>query len=212
MKFFAARKSEAIWQKRYAKDLTGWENRENLSRGNAMYKNSHCSYCGTRYEAESTWPRDCVRCGNRSYLNPLPVVVVLVPVKGGLVGIRRNTEPRKGTATLPGGFIDMGESWQEGGRRELSEETGIEIAASDLRLYDVMNGLDGTLVVFGLARKQALRSLQPFESEETQEVLLIDRPMELGFEMHTQVVARYFSSPSGSVENDAGLALGVDLD
>jgi len=118
--------------------------------------------------------------------------VVLAPVAGGLVGIRRNTEPQKGTVTLPGGFIDFGESWQEAGRRELFEETGIEIAAEGLRLFDVMNGLDGTLIVFGLARRQPGRVLKPFSSDETQEVLLIERPRELGFTMHTLVVARYF--------------------
>ena len=166
-----------------------------------MYKNSHCSYCGTRYRFESVWPRDCGSCGNRSYLNPLPVVVVLVPVQGGLVAVRRNIEPQKGTVTLPGGFIDLGESWQEGGKRELFEETGINIVASDLDLYDVMNGLDGTLVVFGLAAEQPLTVLEPFTSEETQEVLLIDRPMELGFEMHTKVVARYFQEKNRREEN-----------
>lgn len=162
-----------------------------------MNKNSHCSYCGHRYEEPSLWPRECGNCGNRSYQNPLPVVVVLMPVTGGLVAVRRNIEPSKGTVTLPGGFIDMGESWQQGGRRELMEETGIEIAASDLKLYDLMNGLDGTLIVFGLAAEQPIRTLTPFCCEETQEVLLIERPMELGFEMHTKVVARYFQEQNG---------------
>jgi len=159
-------------------------------------KNSYCSYCGTRYPSESVWPRDCQGCGNRSYLNPLPVVVVMVPAGGGIIGIRRNIEPQKGTVTLPGGFIDMGESWQEGGKRELLEETGIEIAAGELELYDVMNGLDGTLVIFGLAAPQPPGVLEPFSSEETQEVLLIDRPIELGFAMHTRVVAKYFAQQS----------------
>jgi len=155
-------------------------------------KNSHCSYCGTKYPSGVGWPRQCPGCSNRSYQNPLPVVVLLVPVDGGLVGIRRNIEPQKGTLTLPGGYLDLGESWQEGGKRELFEETGIGIAAGDLRLFDVMNGLDGTLIVFGLAAPQPIGVLQPFSSEETQEVLLIDRPVALGFTMHTQVVARYF--------------------
>jgi len=154
--------------------------------------NSHCSYCGSRFPSESPWPRSCLGCGNRSYLNPLPVVVVLLPIGRGLVLIRRNTEPRKGTLTLPGGYIDLGETWQEAGARELSEETGIEISGSELTLYDVMNGLDGTLVVFGLAGECAPEALRPFTSEETQEVVLIDGPRELGFSMHTQVVGRYF--------------------
>src|SRR6266568_8445591 len=140
-------------------------------------KNSHCSFCGSRFTATGTWPRRCRSCGNKTYLNPVPVVVVLVPVADGIVVIRRNIEPQKGTLTLPGGYIDLGETWQEAGKRELREETGIEIAGSDLRLYDVMNGLDGTLVVFGLAAQQPRNCLKPFASAETQEVVLIEKPV-----------------------------------
>lgn len=156
-------------------------------------KNSHCSFCGTRFPTTEPWPRTCRACGNKNYLNPLPVVVVLCPVNDGLVVIRRNIDPRKGTLTLPGGYLDLGETWQEGAKRELLEETGIDIAGSEVSLYDVQNGLDDTLVIFGLAEKQPGDVLKPFTSEETQEVHLIDRPVELGFVMHTRVVARYFA-------------------
>jgi ADP-ribose pyrophosphatase YjhB (NUDIX family) len=114
-------------------------------------------------------------------------------VGNGIVVIRRSIEPQKGTLTLPGGYIDFGETWQEAGARELWEETGIAIDAAELTLYDVMNGLDGTLVVFGLGRRKPRSALHPFSSSETEEVVLIERPRELGFSMHTLVVARYFS-------------------
>lgn len=160
-------------------------------------KNSHCSYCGARLSAASPWPKQCRACGNKIYLNPLPVVVVLLPVNSGLVVIRRNIAPSKGTLTLPGGYLDLGETWQEGARRELLEETGIDIKASGIRLYDVQNGLDDTLVIFGLADPQPATSLRPFNSEETQEVVLIERPIELGFPMHTEIVRRYFAEDAG---------------
>ena len=156
-------------------------------------KNSHCSFCGTRFPATTSWPRTCRVCGNKTYLNPLPVVVVLLPMNGGLVVIRRNIEPQKGALTLPGGYLDLGEPWQEGAKREALEETGIDLVGSEISLYDVQNGLDDTLVIFGLAEKQPGDVLKPFSSEETQEVLLIDRPVELGFVMHTRVVARFFA-------------------
>ena len=159
---------------------------------------SHCSYCGCRFPSGALWPRSCGNCGNKSYLNPLPVVVVLAPVGDGVVLIRRNTEPQKGTLTLPGGYIDYGETCQEAGVRELLEETGIDLSGGGLALYDVMNGLDGTLVVFGLAEPQPASALQPgFRSEETQEVVLAEEPGELGFTMHTQVVARFFEEKRG---------------
>lgn len=161
-------------------------------------QSSHCSFCGSRFTTES-WPKTCCECGNTTYQNPTPVVVLLLPIGTGLVVIRRNTEPQKGTLTLPGGYIDLGETWQEGARRELFEETGINISAAEISLYDVQNGLDDTLVVFGLATQQPLDQLKPFSSKETQEVVLIEEPIELGFPMHTEVVKRFFSVSGKSV-------------
>jgi ADP-ribose pyrophosphatase YjhB (NUDIX family) len=159
-----------------------------------MYeKHSHCSFCGSRFPQAAPWPRHCTTCGNSSYLNPIPVAVVLQPVGEGLIVIRRNIEPKKGTLTLPGGYIDCGESWQEAALRELREETGIDATGTEISLYDVQNGLDDTLVIFGLAAWQPRSVLQPFSSDETQEVVLIERPIELGFTMHTDVVARFFA-------------------
>jgi 8-oxo-dGTP pyrophosphatase MutT (NUDIX family) len=156
-------------------------------------KNSHCSFCGSAFPSNDSWPRHCHHCGNSSYLNPIPVVVMLLPVGDGLILIRRGIEPARGTLTLPGGYMDTGETWQEAGVRELKEETGISVAADDIILYDVMNGLDDTVIIFGLAKPQPLSVYRPFSSEETVEVVVIREPEELGFPMHTQVVARYFN-------------------
>ncbi len=41
--------------------------------------------------------------------------------------VRRNYEPSKGTWTLPGGFAEHTETLDEAVRRELREETGIEV-------------------------------------------------------------------------------------
>jgi len=159
-------------------------------------KNTCCSYCGARFPVAEEWPITCHSCGNTSYLNPIPVVVLLVPVGDGLVVARRNIEPQKGTLVLPGGYLDLGETWQEGAQRELYEETGIRISADGISLYDVSNGLDNTLVISGLAKKQPRSCLQPFSSDETQEITLIEEPIELGFPLHNLLIQRYFSEIS----------------
>jgi len=161
-----------------------------------LEKNSCCSFCGTRFPVAEVWPVTCRSCGNTSYINPLPVVVLLVPVEKGLVVARRNIEPQTGTLVLPGGYLDIGETWQEGAQRELYEETGIQISAEEITLYDVSNGLDNTLVISGLAAGQPLSCLQPFSSTETQEIALIEEPVKLGFPLHDLLVRRYFSERS----------------
>lgn len=161
-------------------------------------KNSCCSYCGSRYQNSETWPKSCPGCGNTSYLNPIPVVVLLVPVGDGLVVARRNIEPKRGTLVLPGGYLDLGETWQEGAQREMYEETGIRIPVSEILLYDVRNGLDNTLVIAGLASRQPSSCLKPFSSSETQEISLILEPIKLGFPLHDLLVQRYFAEAGRS--------------
>jgi len=152
----------------------------------------HCGYCGAPFITAS-WPRKCEQCGHTSYRNPIPVVVVILPVGDGIIVIRRGIEPAKGTLTLPGGYMNIRETWQEAGAREVLEETGIDVAPGDIGLYEVMNGLDDTVVIYGLAKKQPESVVRPFRSDETEEVVLIGEPRELGFPMHTEVVERYFA-------------------
>jgi hypothetical protein len=75
----------------------------------------------------------------------------------------------------------------------MHEETGILIPATEISLYDVQNGLDNTLVMCGLAKSQPRSCLKPFSSSETQEIALIEEPVELGFPLHNLLIRRYFA-------------------
>jgi len=156
-------------------------------------KNSHCSYCGTAFAADAMWPRRCDYCGNTTYSNPLPVSVVLLPIDGGLLLVRRTQEPQAGRWALPGGFIETGETWQEAGAREMREETGYRIDPAGICLFDTRSAPDGTLLVFGLAQAVASASLPVFTaSSETSEAFIATGPMELAFSTHTETAARYW--------------------
>jgi ADP-ribose pyrophosphatase YjhB (NUDIX family) len=157
-------------------------------------QHSHCSYCGRPFEIDQAWPRLCAACGNTSFVNPLPVAVVLLPVDDGLLLVRRNIEPQIGQLALPGGYINRGESWQQAGARELFEETGIVIQPQDLREFRVKSSLSyNTLLVFGLAHPLRSSDLPPFvPNEETQEMCMVTAPQELAFSTHTEVLREYF--------------------
>ncbi|MBI4853685.1 MAG: NUDIX domain-containing protein [Acidobacteria bacterium] len=160
-----------------------------------MYKrNSHCSFCGSAFNPNDAWPRKCSNCQNTTFLNPTPVAVILLPVDDGLYTIRRNIEPKKGQLALPGGYINLGESWQTAAARELYEESGVKIEASEVTLFNVLSAPDGTVLIFGLAKARSSKEISEFiESEESTEALIIKEFQDLAFPLHTQVVKDFFS-------------------
>lgn len=160
-------------------------------------RDSHCTYCGHPFASEASWPRRCQGCGNTSYRNPLPVSVVLLPVDEGLLAVRRAHAPGRGELALPGGFIELPESWQEAGARELYEETGVRLEADTLALFRVYSAPDGTLLIFGLAPSLAADSLPTFRpTEESSERVILTEPVELAFSLHTRVTREYFDDSS----------------
>lgn len=153
-----------------------------------------CSYCAQPFSPEQPWPRRCTHCGNTTYRNPLPVSVVLLPVDGGLLVVRRSIPPRSGQLALPGGFINHGEGWQAAGARELEEEAGLRIDPAAIREFAVRSAPDGMLLVFGLAAPLRAGDLPAFTpTAEASERLVIHVPTELAFPLHTEVAAAYFA-------------------
>ena len=156
-------------------------------------KNSHCSYCGHAFHSSGTWPKRCINCGNVTFLNPIPVAVVLIPVDEGLIVIRRGIEPRRGMLALPGGYINLGETWEEAAIREVLEETGVVLQTNDIKEFGVRSAIDGTLLIFGLAQAKRLSSIPPFTaSDESTERLILTEPQDLAFDLHMEMVELFF--------------------
>ncbi len=88
-----------------------------------------CYHCGSpEIEREAASVFACRQCGKHLFVNPVSAVAgVLVDAEERILLLERAREPAKGKLGLPGGFLDPGETGEEGLRREIREETGLEI-------------------------------------------------------------------------------------
>ena len=98
-----------------------------------LEKFKYCPVCGSKhFEVNNFKSKQCQDCGFTYYANPSAATAALIINKcNELLVVRRAKEPAKGTLDLPGGFVDMGETVEEGMRREIKEETGLEV--NDIR-------------------------------------------------------------------------------
>jgi ADP-ribose pyrophosphatase YjhB (NUDIX family) len=69
----------------------------------------------------------CQTCGFIDYVNPRIVTGVVAHRDGRILLCKRAIDPRKGFWTLPAGFLELGESVEDGARREAREEACAEL-------------------------------------------------------------------------------------
>jgi ADP-ribose pyrophosphatase YjhB (NUDIX family) len=86
-----------------------------------------CNECGAPVQLKipegDHLPRHvCAACGTIHYQNPRIVVGCVPEHRGRILLCRRAIEPRRGYWTVPAGFMENGETLQEGAARESQEE------------------------------------------------------------------------------------------
>lgn len=92
----------------------------------------YCPKCGSdRFVVHDVKSKHCESCHFTYYFNPSSATVAFIlNEKRELLVCRRAKNPAAGTLDLPGGFIDMHETGEEGVAREVMEETGMVVTAS----------------------------------------------------------------------------------
>lgn len=105
-----------------------------MKEDNPLYLFRYCPLCGADSFAEHAEnARKCSTCGFTYYTNPRGATVAVVRNNHDeiLVATRANN-PGKGMLDLVGGFMDLGETAEEGLCREVQEETGLEVSPADV--------------------------------------------------------------------------------
>lgn len=93
-----------------------------------------CARCGrpvSRSEAEHPRKIGCPRCGYLIYDYPRACSGFVVVKGDAALLLRRAHPPKIGWYDIPGGFMEAGETLEGGARRELFEETGLEVKQAE---------------------------------------------------------------------------------
>lgn len=67
-----------------------------------------------------------------NYRNPVPTVDSIIQRDSQILLVRRKKEPFKNHLVLPGGFVNEGERVEDAAKREVKEETALDIELMDI--------------------------------------------------------------------------------
>ncbi|MCD4677586.1 MAG: NUDIX hydrolase [Desulfobacula sp.] len=156
-----------------------------------------CTACGSPTEPKIPPDDDhvrfvCTNCGMVHYSNPKMVVGCISQLNGQVLLCKRNIEPRKGKWTLPAGYLENGESVQDGAARETREETRANVQIIEpYRLFNIVF-VDQIYFMF----RADLNSEKFGPTNESTDVRLFDEkdiPWDnIAFEVIKQTLEHYF--------------------
>ncbi|MGZ4275687.1 MAG: NUDIX hydrolase [Solirubrobacteraceae bacterium] len=92
-----------------------------------------CPRCAATAQVDYPRSLQCGACGYAAFYNPKPVACAIAREPDGRIWLaRRGHDPGRGRWSMPGGFVDLGESVQDAARRELREELCVDATIGEL--------------------------------------------------------------------------------
>ncbi len=111
----------------------------------------------------------CGACGFIEYANSVPAVQALIERDGCILLARRAIDPGAGLWDLPGGILEEDETPVDGLRREIREETGLEIELVEF-VDAVLDPYDGGRLVLGLTWRAHPLGGEPVAADDVAEL------------------------------------------
>lgn len=165
-----------------------------------------CSHCGSD-QLERSIPKGdnhyrivCRNCHTIHYSNPKVVAGCLAVWKDEVLLCRRAIEPRKGFWNVPAGYLENGETVEEGAEREMWEEAEAEVNIRGVLAVYSLPHVNQVYIHF-LADLKDKKFGIGIESLETQLFKEEDIPWEdIAFTSSTFALKKYFHDRRSGLE------------
>ncbi len=164
-----------------------------------MREKTYCHFFGAQL-SKKLWEGSlrlfCEQGKEPIYENPVPATcTVVVDDKKRVLLVKRNMDPKKGFWCLPGGFMELGETPEQGALRELKEETGLT-GRIDMLLGTTSNQstLYHTVLIIGYLVQAVAGTLQAGDDASEVSYFGQDELPEIAFESHKNFIRIYFAA------------------
>lgn len=155
-----------------------------------------CPICGAVLRVCHDGQEDrpcCPDCRRFYYSNPVPAACCIVRRhEEEVLFVQRAVEPCKGLWTLPGGFVEVGETTEQAALRELEEETGLVGRGTRLIGANTQpSRLSGAVVVMAYLIEHWEGDPVPATDAMALGFFTRDRRPPIAFQAHRELLALY---------------------
>ncbi len=153
-----------------------------------------CPRCGVRFGLEVRGGRErlvCTACGFVFFQNPTAGVAVLITRNDSVLLTRRAGGAQAGLWDVPGGWVEYDEDVREAARRELLEETGLDVRVG--APYEVLSNFhspEAHVVGIWFRGEVAGGALEAGDDASDARFFPLDALPELAFETDRRVLER----------------------